>query len=142
MESLNNALEPCEWEKAYKGEVRSILVLFSLFPSSSLNFASFPGVSHPLLFFVSFFVLPATWALQPIARFTRESPDVPVFAISFYLVFVFLVPKWIENRPPFPIRKLVAFWNLFLAVFRSVQSIFQGFYPAGKEGLRTEPERE
>ena len=38
---------------------------------------------------------------ESLLRFTREHAEIPVFAIAFYLSFVFYVPDLLKHRKPF-----------------------------------------
>ena len=56
-------------------------------------------------------------------RFTREHAEIPVFAIAFYLSFVFYVPDLLKHRKPFSLKWPFAAWNVFLALFSLCGSI-------------------
>mmetsp|Transcript_3582 Transcript_3582/g.9181 ORF Transcript_3582/g.9181 Transcript_3582/m.9181 type:complete len:348 (-) Transcript_3582:90-1133(-) len=47
--------------------------------------------------------------------FTREHSELPIFAVSVYLLFVFSVPVILKK--PFRLKTTFAMWNLFLSVF-------------------------
>ena len=46
-----------------------------------------------------------------------------MFAIAFYLAFVFYVPDVLRDRPGFPLKWSFAAWNVFLAVFSLCGSV-------------------
>lgn len=50
-------------------------------------------------------------------EWAREHADVPVFAISVYLLIVFYVPDILKDREPFQLRRVWSIWNLILSIF-------------------------
>jgi len=68
-------------------------------------------------------VLPS-WLLDIEARFSFEDVmvyhnshlELPVFAVSMYLVFIFYVPDTVR-KGGYNLKSIMAVWNLFLAVF-------------------------
>jgi elongation of very long chain fatty acids protein 6 len=48
----------------------------------------------------------------------REHADVPVFAVSLYLIVVFYVPQFVAR--PWPLRTAWAVWNLALSAFSAL----------------------
>ena len=48
-------------------------------------------------------------------EWARNHADVPVFAISIYLIIVFYVPSYMGK--PFQLRNLWSAWNLILSCF-------------------------
>jgi len=50
---------------------------------------------------------------QPI---THDVPWLPLAVIPFYILFVWLGPKYMKNRKPYDLQGLLTFWNFFLFV--------------------------
>ena len=55
-------------------------------------------------------------------EWTREHAEIPVFAVSVYLGFVFYVPALLENHKGFTLKWPFACWNIFLAIFSVIGS--------------------
>ena len=53
-------------------------------------------------------------------QYCRNHAEIPVFAITLYLAFVFYVPGFLENREPWRLKKTFAAWNACLAIFSFV----------------------
>ena len=53
-------------------------------------------------------------------EFCRNHAEIPVFAITAYLVFVFYVPGFLEHRKALRLKHAFAAWNAALAVFSLV----------------------
>ena len=64
-----------------------------------------------------------TYTGEALLQFTRDHAEIPVFAIAFYLAFVFYVPDVLRDRPGFPLKWSFAAWNVFLAVFSLCGSV-------------------
>lgn len=47
--------------------------------------------------------------------FTQEHVELPIFAVSAYLLVIFVLPQYLSQ--PYPLKHLNAAWNLLLAVF-------------------------
>lgn len=58
-----------------------------------------------------------TYIGLPWIEFCRAHAEIPVFAVSGYLMLVFYLPKVLENRKGFTLRKSFAAWNLLLSLF-------------------------
>lgn len=56
-------------------------------------------------------------------EFCRNHAEVPVFAVVFYLAFVFYVPSLLERREGFSLKWAFAAWNVLLALFSVCGSI-------------------
>ncbi|GMH98562.1 hypothetical protein TrVE_jg8440 [Triparma verrucosa] len=57
----------------------------------------------------------ASWDTAKAIEYTGEHTEIPVFAISLYLLIVFYIPEHIKTG--LPLRSLWAYWNLLLSVF-------------------------
>ena len=53
----------------------------------------------------------------PWIEFCRAHAEIPVFAVSAYLICVFSLPKFLEKRKPIALKKTFAAWNLALSLF-------------------------
>ena len=49
--------------------------------------------------------------------FATGWPLLPMAIVVPYLAFVYWVPHWMKNRPPFDVRVVARVWNIALAVF-------------------------
>jgi len=49
--------------------------------------------------------------------FMDSNPWVPILAVTVYGISIFLGKRYMKNRPAYDLRKLMAAWNLFLALF-------------------------
>ena len=59
-----------------------------------------------------------TYLGAPWWEFTRDHAEVPVFAVAFYLTFVFYVPTLMDHRTEgFGLKWPFAAWNVLLALF-------------------------
>lgn len=56
-------------------------------------------------------------------EFCRRHDEIPVFAVAFYLCFVFYVPGLLEKREGFSLKWPFAAWNVILALFSVSGSI-------------------
>ena len=50
-------------------------------------------------------------------RWFRENWASSVVYVAIYLVALAMLKKWMKNREPFDLRKLLVLWNLGLAIF-------------------------
>ena len=53
-------------------------------------------------------------------EFCRNHAEIPVFAITLYLMFVFYVPGFLEHRKALRLKHAFAAWNAALAVFSCI----------------------
>ena len=53
-------------------------------------------------------------------EFCRNHAEIPVFAITLYLVFVFYVPGFLEHREALRLKHAFAAWNAALAIFSCI----------------------
>jgi len=53
-------------------------------------------------------------------EFCRNHAEIPVFAITLYLVFVFNVPGFLEHREALRLKHAFAAWNAALAIFSCI----------------------
>uniref|UniRef100_A0A7S0SE90 Very-long-chain 3-oxoacyl-CoA synthase n=1 Tax=Mantoniella antarctica TaxID=81844 RepID=A0A7S0SE90_9CHLO len=64
-----------------------------------------------------------TYSGAPWFEFCRNHAEVPVFAVVFYLGFVFYVPALMEHRPALSLKWPFAAWNVALALFSVCGSV-------------------
>jgi len=72
-------------------------------------------------------------------EFTRNHYEFPIVALSVYLCMVFLGPKFMADRQPLALRPAFKVWNLFLATFSIIGSLYtvpEVWHFATTKGLR------
>lgn len=52
---------------------------------------------------------------QALNTWHRDHAEIPIVAVSLYLVFIFGVPNLMKNRKEFDLKFLFTVWNLALA---------------------------
>jgi len=52
---------------------------------------------------------------EPVVHWMKEHIELPIFAISIYLIIVFYIPSYLEK--PILVKPLLAAWNFLLTVF-------------------------
>ena len=56
-----------------------------------------------------------TYRKDDLINWSQNHVELPIFAAAFYLVMVFYLPSFVKQ--PFSLKKPLALWNLFLAIF-------------------------
>lgn len=70
-----------------------------------------------------YFEFEKTFDVSEYYRIIRDNPIVPVVATALYLLMVFGGQAIMANRKPFNLKKLTAWWNLFLALFSIIGAV-------------------
>jgi elongation of very long chain fatty acids protein 6 len=56
--------------------------------------------------------------------FVRNHWEIPCIALAVYLAVVFILPRYMANRQPMPLKPVFKAWNLLLATFSITGSIY------------------
>jgi len=62
----------------------------------------------------------ASFKYLNIIDFHRNHPEIPIIAVSCYLMLVFIVPRFITEKNKFNLKPYFAGWNLFLSIFSAL----------------------
>lgn len=112
----------------------SSTIEFSPFSPSSLS--SPPPSPPPSYPFVQSFE--KEFQYESSRRWLQQHNHLPIIAIITYLLFIYLVQKWMRDRPAFRLRGCLLLWNIALAVFSTIgaaRSLQEFFHVQVSEGL-------
>lgn len=95
----------------------------SIFSAFLVAYAALLYTSHLGLLPVYQWELMKFSLISDVAEWLRNHMEVPLGCSAVYLVVIFGIQHWMQNRKAFDLRRMLAIWSLFLCIFSAIGSI-------------------